>query len=136
MPNFVPNEDLTNEVVGFAESDEALYDYQVYQILRWLVEHGINNERALQFARSIFGDRARPLWLRSYGIALVAEHGDQVDLESLEALYPTASSDLERAVVLCSLRRMSPVRRNSVYGRCGGDGFLTALAVPWARRQV
>ena len=132
---FLDRADVADSIIGFACSDEAIYEYQTYLILKWLLERRVTTDDALQFARSIVADRSHPVWLRSYGFAFVGQFGDPADLEAIEAQYPAATGDLERAIMLCSLRRMSSLRRNSAYGRYGGDSFLSSVAVGWARQS-
>ena len=128
--------DIPGRVVTYARSEYAIYDYQLYLILRWLLESRVETEESLQLARGLMANRAHPLWLRSVALALVGEFGDAADLEGIEGLYASAASDLERAIILCSIRRMSRMRRNGVYGRYAGDNFLNSLAARWARQTT
>lgn len=132
---FLDREEVANSVIEYACSGEAIYEYQTYLILKWLMEHSVTTEDALQFARSVVADKSHPVWLRSYGFAFVGQFGDPADLDTIESQYPSATSDLERAIILCSLRRMSAQRRNGVYARYGGDTFLSSVAVSWARQS-
>jgi len=134
LENLVDKEEAAGRVVAFARSEEAIYEYQLYLILKWLVDKRILAQGSLDFARHIMADHGKPLWYRSYAMAFVGEFGDAADLDSIEASYASAANDAERAIILCSIRRMAHQRRNSLYGRYGGDG-LNRLAVRWARER-
>lgn len=130
-------EAAAKDLVAYLVSEDAIYEYQRFQILRWL--YGQDPlpccEEVLSFARGLVKDRAQPLWLRSYAIAIVGRCGDDADLESLEECYESSTGELEGAIIVCALSRMHKARRNSFYGRAAGDGFLVAAATRWGKES-
>ena len=136
LSRFASSGEVPGRIVAYAQSEDAIYDYQLHLILGWLLENRVQTEESLQLARGLMANRGHPLWLRSVAMALVGEFGDAADLESIEALYTSAANDLERAIILCSIRRMTRMRRNGAYGRYGGDNLLNSLAVRWARQRT
>lgn len=71
--------------------------------------------------------------MRAIARAVLGKLGDTADLESLEAAYANAESQIEKAELVCALQRMEPGRRNALYGRAAGDGELPSQAVRAAR---
>lgn len=133
---FVDDEETVRRVVEFASSTEAIYDYQVYQIVRWIFEKKVTIPSAIQLCRNVMGDKARSLWLRSFALATVGAFGDATDLDAIEELYASADSDLERAIILCGIKKMSVARRNSVYARHQDGGILNSVAVRWSKETT
>ena len=122
------------KLLSYIESPEALYDYQVYQVVGWHLEKKWRHERILALSRAAVADRNRPQWLRSTGAAYLGELGTDGDLDFLEESYAAARSDVERADCLAGLARLERSRRNSLFGRAGGAGVLADRAISWARR--
>ena len=122
-------------VLRFTCSREAFYDFQIYEILKFIHDQGIEHPLLLPLARELIQDRNRPLWLRSYALALVGENGVTSDLEHIESLYSTAENDIERADIICALRRYELVRRNAFLGRAARDGEIEARSVRWVKRR-
>ena len=89
---FKEDEGLIHSVTEFTSSDDAMYNYQVFEILRWMVEEKIGTESSLSLARAQVQDQSKPTWLRSYAFALLGQFGDDADFativsESLGALW-------------------------------------------------
>lgn len=120
----------------FLDSDDAIYDYQKYQIFKWLdsIESG-PTERLLAAARQLAFDLSRPSYLRAVCRKLVQEHGTVADLDRLERGYSEAHDDLEAAQILISLRHMEAGRRNAFYGRVADDGLLRSRAARLVRQN-
>src|SRR5439155_5168109 len=127
--------DLADEVLRFAESDDAIYEHQLFLIVKWLHENRVQSDRCFHLVRRLTADRSQPLWLRSYALALLGEFGDSADLDGTEALYTNAATELERAVILCCIRRMPRNQRNEIYARYGEQSLLNALATRLARQN-
>jgi hypothetical protein len=101
----------------FFDSDDAIYDYQKYQVFRWLDSAAPGpTERLLAVARQLAFDLSRPSYLRAVCRKLVQEHGTFADLDRLERAYADAHDDLEAAQILIGLKRMEAGRRNAFYG--------------------
>jgi hypothetical protein len=132
------NHEDVSQVVGYLVSEEATYEFQRFQILRWLCEQDPVPccEDVLAFARGLVRNRSEPLWLRSHAIAVMGQCGDRADLEALEGLYESSTGELESTIIVCALARLHKARRNAFYGRAAGDGFLVAAATRWAKGQT
>ena len=130
---FKEDEGLIHSVTEFTSSDDAMYDYQVFQILRWMVEEEIGTESSPSLARAQVRDQSKPTWLRSYAFALLGQFGDDADFATIVSEFPRASTELQQAVVLCSLKKQSLMTRNAFYARFGSANLLSSLAVEWAK---
>jgi hypothetical protein len=120
----------------FLQSPDCIYDYQVYQIFRWLNSLDVPPSPALiAIARRTTFDNARPTYLRAVCRLILQNHGSMADLERLEASYAEVHDDLERAQVLVSMKRLEVGRRNAFYGRVSGDGQLCGRAVKLVKEQ-
>lgn len=126
--------DVESSVARFAASDDAIYPYQLYQITDW--RRGFDgpvDPSLLAVARRSAFDGGQPLFLRAACGELLAVHGTVGDLERIEVSYPDAQGDLERATLICALRRMEPGRRNAFLGRVQADGDFCRRASRWVR---
>ncbi|MFI4948539.1 MAG: reverse transcriptase domain-containing protein [Alphaproteobacteria bacterium] len=113
----------------FLDSADAIYDYQKFQIFRWLdTAELIPTDRLLAIARQLTFDLSRPSYLRAVCRKLLQEHGTIADFDRLERGYADAHDDLDAAQVLISLKRMEAGRRNAFYGRVADDGLLRSRA--------
>jgi len=128
-----PTSEDIRSIVGYMTSPTAVYDYQCYQVLKWLFVEATQAEQVLKYCRIIGHDFARDLWLRSWAIAYLGKHGDISDLEAIESMYSKCSSDFERADCAAALSRMETGRRNSFYSSIKGDGVLVDRAVTIAK---
>jgi hypothetical protein len=124
-------------VIKFLNSDDDIYEYQKYQLFRWLGERSIPPPpRLLAIARQLTFDLSRPPYLRAVCRRLLQEHGSVGDRERLEQSYGHAHDDLEAAQILISLKNMEAGRRNAFYGRVEGDGLLRARAARLVRQNL
>ncbi len=122
-------------VLHFLNSQDNLYEYQKYQIFRWLGEAGVAPVPGLlALARQLTFDFSRPAYLRAVCRKLLQDHGTIADLDRLEASYVDMRDDLEAAQTLISLKRMDAGRRNAFYGRVEDDGVLRGRAVRLVRQ--
>jgi len=123
-------------IESFLDSSENIYDYQIYQIFRWLNSLGVPPSVALVAkARRLTFENARPAYLRAECRIVLQNHGTTADLERLEASYSAMRDELEKAQLLVSLKRLEPGRRNALYGRVIGDGLLCEQAVTLVKQQ-
>ncbi len=110
------------------------YPYLIYQFARWRLreDRPMCQELRIAARQWSFG-LGQPWYVRSVARCLLGKLGDAADLESLEAAYAEAQSDIERAEILCALQRMEAGRRNALFGRAAGDGDLASMAIRLAR---
>ena len=114
---------------NFLASSENIYDFQIYQIFRWLDSLATKpTDGLVAAARHYTFDSARPSYLRSVCRVILQNYGSFADLERLEGSYGNAHSEFDRAQIIVSIRRIEPGRRNAFYGRVSGDGFLCERA--------
>lgn len=126
-------EATADQILRFAGSQDAIYDYQLYQIARTYFEAEVFPEELLRLARLWAGDRNRKRWLRTYSIAILGAAGDTSDLTALEASYGSAATELEKAGIARALARMELSRRNRFYSSIQNDGNLVAWAIADAK---
>jgi hypothetical protein len=127
-----PKTDECRSILTFAASKDMIYDYQLYQILRWFFERDDFPKQLLSLCRALAFDKNRAAWVRSYAIAVVGEVGDSSDLETIEANYTSALTEVEKSEIVRTLARMELARRNAFFKRVVNDGLLVAAAI----RQV
>ncbi len=121
----------------FLRSEEAVYEYQVYQILEFAMDQ--NAEKApglLSLIRQIAFDRGRPDYLRAVARVVIGKLGTVGDLELIEASFATAAPGLDRAQVLCALGRMERGRRNGFLARTQGSDQHCARAANFVRQTL
>ena len=130
------HEEVYPVLLEFLNSHDNLYDYQKYQIFRWLGDAPVApTPGLLTLARQLTFDLARPVYLRACCRKLLQDHGTVADLDRLEGSYVDVRDDLEAAQTLISLKKMDAGRRNAFYGRVEGDGLLRARAVRLVRQD-
>jgi hypothetical protein len=74
-----------------------------------------------------------PPFLRSVCRAFIADFGTTADLERLQHAYDYADSDVEKAEIICCLKRMEQGKRNAFLARVEKDCDLTERAVKLVR---
>lgn len=122
-----------DSIVRYLESDDAIYDYQLYQILSWFLVREDPHPAILALARRWAYDHNHDMWLRIQCLNYLGAFGDQADLEQIEAAYAGLNTDVERATCVEALRRLERGRRNGFYGRVAGDSALVRRAVQRVR---
>jgi hypothetical protein len=129
LSNVAPLPEDISRVVDFVESEDAIYDYQLFQVLRWFFDTAQLDQRIIACCRRWAFDSNREPWLRDYAVAYLGEFGDTSDLEDLEARYSTLNSDLERANYAAALSRLESGRRSAAYKGMRADGDLDRRAI-------
>jgi hypothetical protein len=122
-----------DRVLDYISSSEAIYDYQIFQIVTWFLTKSSIPLRLLQLCRAWSADKNRDLWLRTAARSVLGRAGDQSDLEAIEGSYDTIAGELEKADVVDALTRMEMSRRNSFFGRVSSDGELVSRAIRCVR---
>ena len=122
-------------VIEYMASNDAIYDYQLYQLLRWFYNRQIKDDQLLQLSRQWSRDRNRDHWLRSYAIAYRGQHGDETDLDELENDYNSSESELEKCDCVLALKGVEKGRRNAFYARVENEGILVSRAVRLAKQS-
>jgi Reverse transcriptase (RNA-dependent DNA polymerase) len=135
LASFPMNEVIENRLLECLESTEAVYDYQLFEIVRWFYERQVRPARFLALCRRWMLDKNRPPWYRAYCIAVLGDVADSSDLDLVEGQYSSAGNDIERVEILMSLSRMEIGRRNALIARVKGDGYLVRRTVDYIRSQ-
>jgi hypothetical protein len=125
-----------SRVLAFVGSDEAIYDYQIYQVVRWFYEERVSNDRLQQLCRSWVGDQNRDQALRSYAFAYLREFGTAADWAQIEESYGEAVTDIERADRVAAVERLERGRRNGFYARVERHGRLVTRAVAVSKART
>jgi hypothetical protein len=131
--SYLAKVDLTEEQIGgiveYMASEDAMYDYQLYQLLQWFNGRESIEAGVLGLSRRWVADLNRAKWLRVQAMAYIGKHGDSADLERVEASYGKAADDVERASTIEALHRVEAGKRNAFYGRVEGDAELVRRAI-------
>lgn len=122
-----------NLIMEYALSKEAIYDYQLFEIVSFFTVRRRVPTKLLRLCRNLVFDRNRESWLRMAGMIVVGAAADPADLERIENDYSSARTDLERAEVVVALEKLEIGRRNAFYNRIRSDGELVRRAVASVR---
>jgi len=68
-------------ILAYSSSEDAIYDYQLYEIIAWFFRQKLFPEKLVNLCRLWATDKNRDSWLRSYCLAVLGSAGDQSDLE-------------------------------------------------------
>lgn len=121
--------DVENTIVAFLNSEDAVYPYQIYQIIEWLGQVSTQpTDELLSIARNLAFDHSQPPYLRCVYRKFIGDFGLVSDLERLEDSYTDATNPLEQSEIMCCLKRLEKGRRNAFLARAEGDGELNRRA--------
>lgn len=123
------------ELLKYCSSDDAIYDYQLYQIVEWFYARSNFPVSLVPLLRSWRADKNRAPWLRSISTLALGACGNTSDLENLEREYPEAATDIERADIVAALWKAEKGRRNAFYSRVQEDSCLIGLSVQCAKQK-
>ncbi len=138
---YLQSTDVINQiedlVVEFLQSAHAVYPYQNYQILEWFGERNQKpSEDLLEIARQMAFDKSQPKYLKVVSRKLVGEFGTSADLERLESLYSELDDEIEKCDIICCLKNMEAIRRNSFLESAQHDGELVQIASDLVKNGV
>jgi hypothetical protein len=122
-------------VFDYLDTPEALYDHQIFLILRHYLEQRRFFPRLVTYCRSIVRDARISSYVKAYAMAILGEAGEDADFEFSEAQYALSPDEVQRGTIICSCHRMEPRRRNEFYGRARNDGTIERRAVAWAQAR-
>ncbi len=123
------NDDEVTQIIDYMTSPDAIYDYQLYQLMKWFWDTALESDRVLALARQWAYDQNRKPWLRVYCTSYLGRHGESVDLDTIENHYDSVGTDLERAGCVAALSRLEIGRRNAFYAKVEDDGVFVKHAV-------
>lgn len=121
-------------ILDFMGSNEAIYDYQLYELVRWFDKIDKTPDKLVKLCRSWAHDKNREPWLRTYSLLILGKAGNDADLDQIKEAYSSAQSALEKAEIVSCLRRMEKTRRNQFFGQAKKDNDLVDRAVRLAKQ--
>jgi hypothetical protein len=128
--------DQTDAIIKYMGSKEAIYDYQLYQLVRWFYRKQVFPTKLIKLARDWAFDQNRDLWLRIYSLSILGERGNSADLSEVEKKYSVSGNAVEKAEIAIALRRLPESSRNSFYARIGADSDLVKRAIQLAKQTA
>lgn len=128
---------VENTIIDYLDNENAVYTYQIYQILKWRrSQDGEPTERLmLKIREYALSDGVAP-FLRAEARAALGQWGLPADLETLMHAYGNANGDIEKVEIICAVVRMESGRRNGFLGQVAGDSDLCSRAVRLVRRKT
>ena len=135
----VGEQDATEEdIVSSLNALDSVYPYQNYQVIRWRTQREASPiDRFLTLVRFLLFETRIPRYLRLACMEFLARFGSTADIDRIEERFEDATSDLDRAEVICAIRNMEVGRRNTILGRFPANDGYTARAVRLVRsRQI
>lgn len=135
LSNVQLDESDISDITSFMSSHEAIYDYQLYQLVRWFLDINILPDEIVSLCRRWAFDKNRQPWLQTYSLLVLGRAGNDADLERIEQSYDTALTKCEKAEVVACLERMEKSRRNRFYGQVEKDGDLIVRAIELAKQD-
>jgi len=131
----LPADPMTHDaILALMESPDAIYEYQLFELVRWFYSVSTYPDRLLRLCRTWAGDMNKPACLRGFARAVLGEAAFPDDLDLLESECSKATTVVDKADLIISLFRMEVSRRNTVLGRFKGDGFLVQRAIEYAKK--
>ena len=130
-----PIEQDIEYIVSFLASEDAVYEYQWFQLIAWFFRRGDFPDELVGFCRRWAFDQNKKPWLRAYSLAILGEAGDTSDLEAIRDGYKELETEIGRAQSVAALVKMERGQRNAFYGRVIGSGDLVVRAATWAKQQ-
>ncbi len=117
--------DRYKSVLDYINSDDAIYSYQIYQIFNWILKCNYEEKNLfLNIAKKLAFDLNSPFYLKTVCMLIIGEIGSAADLERTRDEYKDTLSELEKMVIIYSIRRMERTSRNRQYGHIKNNTYL------------
>jgi hypothetical protein len=124
-------------IAAIAVGADTIFEYQRYAILRWFFRQRIKQSDLLAFCRAHATSSSPFQVMRAYILGYLGEHAERpADYELLMRAYAELESDMDRATIICAMRRASPATRNGFYARCKGESPWVDRALAFAKRNA
>ncbi len=131
------DDDTRAAIAAIAVGADTIYEYQRYVILRWFFRQKIKQSDLLAYCRAHATASSPFQVVRSYVLGYLGEHAERpADYELLMRAYGELESDMDRATIICAMRRASTAVRNGFYARCKGESPWVDRALAFARRNA
>jgi hypothetical protein len=101
------------QLIIFMKSENAIYDYQNYLIVEWLLNHGCNLDTFQLILRSTGFDNNKPSYYKAKFKQALGAVGNHTDLIRIRDSLDEAPNVQEKEAVICSLARLENSIRNS-----------------------
>jgi len=135
LSNFQLKKTDLNQILKYMESYDAIYDYQLYQLVRWFYESNIMPSKLIKLCRKWAFDYNREQWLRSYSLMILGKNGESDDLDNIKRQYNQSLNNYCKAEVVSCIQKMSSSARNSFYSQVRDENDLVSRAVNLARQN-
>lgn len=124
---------LVKFLIDHMESDKCFYEYQQYEILKFLYEHDVKNKHLKVFSEKIAKDKNYSSWVRSYAIAIWAQN-DAPKQELLD-MYSSESDEIIKADILQACAQLSQKEYSTVLKRYGKKLFWRPYIEIFTQKQ-
>lgn len=120
--------------IAVVNQGQAVYEYQSYQVLSWrFLQDAQPCDEFMAWARVMSLDHGYSWLVRAPARMVLGRWGSADDMEGLQNRYAAATSDIERAEIICSIARMEKSRRNAFLGHAAADGDFPSRAAKFVR---
>jgi hypothetical protein len=136
LQNFKEDEDIILSIANYFSSNEAIYDYQKFLILRWLHSQRVSIEPVLSLCRTTIQDKTKPIWLKSFAYAILGSHGDDADHEMIQSRFWQVPTEDEKVLIICALATMNEEQRDEFYTKAGKGSLHRSFAMRWAQSVI
>lgn len=127
-------DELQNRLVTFLQAEDAVYRYQNYLVVKWLAEEVRKpSAQLMELTRQLAYDGNAGWEVSAWARVVLGRFGEQNDLEDLAAAYSETRDEVESAEIICNLRKMEVVRRNTLFAQVRGDGEMVRRAVDYTK---
>lgn len=128
--------DADASILSYLGSVDAVYPHQVYEVIAWRTRVApLPGNEFVSFVRTRQQESNNPPYLRSACREFLARFGSEGDIDRMHEILLTTSEDLERAELICAVRRMEAGRRNGVLVRYRGAGPYSDRAIACVRNN-
>lgn len=121
------------QLITFLESENAIYDYQNYLIIDWLLAHSCNSDSFLNILRHTAFDNNKPSYYKGMAKRALGATGDYTDLNRIKDTINDAPNIQEKQATICSVTRLEPSVRNSFFSDTSSSDPNLAPACDYAR---
>lgn len=104
------------QLLEFINSENAVYDYQNYQIIEWLIEKGCDTTGFKLLLRATGFDNNKPSYYRAKAKQGLGNFGIHTDMIRIRDSLNDAPSTQEKNATICSLSNMENSLRNAFLG--------------------
>ncbi len=123
-------------LLRYLGSEDAVYPYQVYQIVWWRASQPVApGEAFLGYVRSLYRASPSPRFLHAAAQLFLAHFGSDADLADIAVSYASAENEIARAECLLAMYRIEKGQRNAHLGKAKDDGMLPASAISLVRSE-